>query len=283
MKLINIPKKSGGTRLICIQGPHEKHNYRYLGYRLAEFHEKNTPDSNICHGFVEGKSPISNAQQHINKNFTLTVDLKDFFDSVTPEHLIRAGVDTDLANKVCYLGTTKQGLSSSPAAANCAAIPLDRKILGVIPSGVTYTRYADDLSFSCDNLQVLVSLRDILPRLVEDVGFKINPKKTRIQSSKFGRRIITGVAVDDNIHPTRKQRKILRAARHNLSRLIKLLSFLLWTDQLLMFALLLEVNRKMISQFVGLKEWCKLKQPTKSFGGKLFTTAVIVRTKMVMG
>lgn len=282
MKFVKISKKSGGKRTICVQGPREKHKYRYVGYKLAQFYDKYTPNQNVCHGFVNGKSPISNACQHINKQFSLSLDLKDFFDTVTPNLLIKAGVNNALAHEACYLGTARQGLSSSPAAANCAALPMDKMILVVISEGMVYTRYADDLTFSSNSLQDLLHLRDnILPVLIKECGFTINDKKTRIQSARFGRRIITGVAVDNEIHPTRKQRKILRAAKYNVNKLLKLLSFLLWANQLMIFSLLLETNRKMISRFVGLREWCKLKPPTLKMDGKLIKTGVVIETKRV--
>lgn len=283
MKFINIPKKSGGKRKICIQSPREKNKYRYIGHQLALFYDKHTPDQNICHGFVEGRSPVSNARQHLNKQFSLSLDLKDFFDTVNPTLLLNAGVKNILARNACYLGTAKQGLSSSPAASNCAALPMDKEILGSISGkNIIYTRYADDLTFSSDNLQDLLNLRDnILPALIKNCGFIVNNKKTRIQSAKFGRRIITGIAIDSEIYPTRRQRKNLRAAQHNVRKLFYLLSFLLWTNQFMMFSLLLEMNRKMISRFVGLREWCKLKPPTKKAGGKLITTATIIETKRI--
>lgn len=288
MRTVKIPKKSGGKRTIYVQNPWEKHNYRYYGQQLAEFYEKN--GNGVAHGFVSGKSPVTNAQAHIGKKFTLSFDLKDFFDTVTKDHLIRAGVDEELAKRVCYNGATRQGLSSSPTAANCAAIPLDKKIENAIISNkgenffverdIVYTRYADDLTFSSDNLESLIWLRDkIVPGIVKECGFVLNDKKTRIQSSKFGRRIITGVAVDDNVYPRRKQRKILRAATYNIKKLNNLLSFLVWVGKFSLFALILEINRKNVSKYLGLKEWCKLKQPTKSLGGKLISTAIRVRTK----
>lgn len=282
MKKIEIPKKSGGTRTIYVQGPHEKHNYRLLGYKLSEFHQKSEV-ANVSHGFIEGRSPISNAQQHINKKFTLTIDLKNFFDTITQNHLIRAGVNIEDAKKACYDGATRQGLSSSPAAANCAAIPLDKLIIQEINPDIVYTRYADDMSFSSDNLQNLLKIRDKIPELVKQCGFEINPKKTRIQSSNYGRRIITGVAVDDKIYATKKQRHILRAMKHNLTKLNKLLQFLLWTKNFLAFAVVLEINWKNISKYKGMSEWGKLKAPTKSYSGKYISTFTAEQTKSAFG
>lgn len=276
MKSLQIPKKSGGFRTIYVQGPVEKHNYRYKGQLLAEFYEKN--GTGAAHGFVSGKSPVSNAKKHLNKKFTLTVDLKDFFDSVTPDHLIKAGVDCELAKGVCYEGSARQGLSSSPAAANVAAIPLDKDIETVIPDRVTYTRYADDLTFSSDYVTDLTYLKRIIGKIIERNGFTINNKKTRIQSSAFGRRIITGIAVDEKINATKKIRKNLRSAKHNMGKLLKLLNFLNSVNLTKFSGLLLELNRKNLHKLTGLNEWVKLKEPTKSLGGKLITTAINIRT-----
>ena len=288
MRKVNIPKKSGGSRTIYVQGPMEKHIFRLLGYELSQFQEVAEVSCNgspVIQGFTEGRSPVSNASLHVGKLFSLTVDMKDFFDTVTSDHLILAGVKNDLAQDVCVDGATRQGLSSSPTAANVAAIPLDKKILSILPANVVYTRYADDLTFSSDNLQDLIILRDKLPGIIAGVGFKINPKKTRIQSSRFGRRIITGIAVDSVINPTRDQRRRLRAATFNTRRLIKLCRFLFWigAQALTLLGLLLELNRKKIAKFTGLKEWCFLKPPTKSLGGKLYGTYVQVETKRAFG
>ena len=279
MKKIEIPKKSGGKRTIYVQGPNEKRKFRLLGYKMASFFNKN--GENIAHGFVEGRSPVSNAICHLNKKYTLSFDLKDFFDTVTPEHLKRAGVSEELAGQVCYEGSTKQGLSSSPSAANVAAIPLDKSIIQSFPpeNDIIYTRYADDMCFSSDNINILLELRKKIPELTQNAGFKINEKKTRIQTSKFGRRIITGIAVDDKIYPLKKQRKKLRAIKHQLTKLYSFATIINITKQFLLFAVILEINRKKISQYIGLKEWCKLKTPTESLGGKLYTTMVSENTK----
>lgn len=279
MKCINIPKKSGGKRTIYIQGPTEKRKYRYLGYQLSEFYDQH--GNGVAHGFVEGRSPISNARQHVNKQYTLSIDLENFFDTITSEHLNRVGVPFTIALTVCYKGSIKQGLSSSPSASNCAAILLDKDVvdlLNVSYESTVYTRYADDLIFSSDNLKSLLNLKDTVIDLIKHHDFIVNSKKIRVQSSHFGRRYITGIAVDNEIHAPRKQKRILRAMKYNLTKLKRLLFFLWWINCPTIFAFLLEINRKNIARFMGLNEWCKLKPPTKSLGGKLFSTYVHVET-----
>ena len=98
-------------------------------------------------------------------------------------------------------------------------IELDKKILEYLAgfkNGCVYTRYADDLTFSCNDVNFLKQLRDELNKFVADCGFQINPKKTRIQCARYGRRIITGIAIDNKCHPTRSNKRKIRALKHKL-------------------------------------------------------------------
>jgi len=55
----------------------------------------------------------------------------------------------------------------------------------------------------------------LITNIVKNAGFKINKRKTKIQSADSGRRIITGVAIDNKgVHPTRRTLKKIRAAQH---------------------------------------------------------------------
>lgn len=54
-----------------------------------------------------------------------------------------------------------------------------------------------------------------VPRRIAETGFRVNDTKTRLQVASFGRRTITGVAVDNKIQATCAARRKLRAALHN--------------------------------------------------------------------
>jgi hypothetical protein len=144
--------------------------------------------------------------------------------------------------KACFPdGAARQGLPTSPALANIAARNLDNEILKLRGSGrfgklFVYTRYADDLTFSFDNIYLAETLMKKVPQIVESQGFRINPTKTKLQWAGAGRRMITGVAVDKTIHVPREIKRRIRAAKH-------------------------QNNKKQIN---GLSEWAKLKLPNNS-------------------
>lgn len=218
MHFLRIPKRSGGFRVLCI--PHKSMKLflrriarRQLGFALAE----NCFGNLVVHGFVKNRNPVSNAFLHTGFRFTVTFDLKDFFDTVKPEML--KGIIPDKLISICMpCGRAWQGLPTSPAIANLAAVALDNRILAFVNTleePVAYTRYADDLAFSCGLPRTVGRLIAELPKLVRAAGFRVNRRKTKVQDGRRGRRIICGVAVDSDVHPTRATKRKLRAAMHN--------------------------------------------------------------------
>lgn len=255
MKVFTISKRNGSRRTIFAPSEEEKEKLRRCLPALSQKQEQ-ADVSDVQHGFRAGRSPVTNAMPHRGYGFTLSMDLKDFFDSVTVDKLpwlFTVGFYWE-----CYVNgsgecfeydgrstqrwithAARQGLPTSPLLANIAASPMDTDICalrgsrGRFSTWFVYTRYADDLTFSFDNERVHSILMERVPAIVEKHGFKINEAKTRLQCSKAGRRIITGIAVDDALHPTRAVKRRLRAMLH----------------------------QKHFQQWQGLAEWASLKIP----------------------
>lgn len=277
MRIIKIKKKSGGFRKVYVQDQKRATVAKALAKRLTDQCVK-LGEPGVIRGFMPGESPVTNAQAHASATHILQMDFKDFFDHctgnriylglidcmvpkdwITGSTLASAQRDADIA---VVDGAARQGLSSSPAAANIAAIPIDREIIAMLPSGVTYTRYADDLTFSSNNPELLKPLRKQVAAIAAVHGQEINPSKTRMQAACAGRMVVTGVAVSGGrLYPTKSIRRRLRAARHNAERLTRSMSALIDAGKPDAAALLWRLNRKQLARLRGLEEWAKLKPP----------------------
>jgi len=145
-------------------------------------------------------------------------DLRNFFDSVRREQILAAAPDlADVVDQILIDGAPRQGLPTSPLAANIAAVPLDRAIQGWLRGRGVYTRYADDLTVSTDDQALVEEALVTVPAMVAAMGWEIHPGKTRVQHAAGGSRVICGVVVADDPHAsraTRAARRKHRAAEH---------------------------------------------------------------------
>ncbi len=222
MYIYNITKKSGGKRLIFSPSKKEKEELRGI---LKTFLIKRLKGIDHAHGFIPGKNIVTNALPHVGALVTVSLDLQDFFDSCTIEKASSLKLSEEILER-CFLKgpdgkkATRQGLPTSPALSNLIAKPLDEAIikgLKKIGCRYAYTRYADDLSISLwtESREIIDKALEMVKQCVSRCGFKLNPKKTRVQYAKSGRREICGLMVDDTgVHIPRKLKRKLRAARH---------------------------------------------------------------------
>lgn len=216
MKIFKIQKRPGKWRTIYAPNAEEKAALRDLLPAIAAEAAK-LDDRQVQHGFAIGRSPVTNAMQHIGYAYSLCMDLEDFFDSVTPEHVPGKWRKPELFPD----GAARQGLPTSPALANFAAAAMDKEILALqqyaprFGLNFIYTRYADDLTFSYQWPWIGEMLLQEVPKIVERHKFKVNGAKTHQLCAVAGRRIITGIAVGNKgIYPTRAIRRRYRAAKH---------------------------------------------------------------------
>ncbi len=109
-----------------------------------------------------------------------------------------------------------QGSCTSPALSNLVSRKLDARLSGICRSlGFTYTRYADDLSFSASG-EAGAKVGYLLARvrhIAQDKGFRVNEKKTRVLR-RNARQEVTGIVVNDRPGVSRKEVRRLRAILH---------------------------------------------------------------------
>lgn len=193
-----VTKRSGGIRLIRAPRTYLKvMQWWILDVILVEAkaHE-------CAFGFVRGKSFIDNARQHCGAAHVVNVDIRDFFPSVKVARVLdvfgELGYDLKVAAQLAKLttfdGELPQGAPTSPALANAIFYGLDIAIERIcVESGIRYTRYADDLTFS--------SSEKIPPQIIERIesilaseGFYLNSAKTRYMG-RNDRKEVTGLVI----------------------------------------------------------------------------------------
>ncbi|HQR96476.1 MAG TPA: reverse transcriptase domain-containing protein [Thiotrichales bacterium] len=228
-----LKKKRGGYRLLQAPEPALKNAQRRINrYLEAELTED---IHNKAHGFVKKRSIVSNAQNHVGKAWVLNFDLEDFFGSFTRSAVLNLflqppfSFDQPVAEQLTNLCTTKQGLPqgapSSPILSNLLSNRLDQQLSDFARQHhLSYTRYADDISFSSNHSipAGLLSkdpetsawkLGATITNMVKDCGFGINHRKTRLQT-RHQRQEVTGLIVNEQLNVDRRYVRNLRAMIH---------------------------------------------------------------------
>jgi hypothetical protein len=235
-----IPKRKGGERIIMAP----KRELKKIQRKLLDVLVALIPTSEHAHGFTFDRSVRTNAEPHRGRRVLLQLDLADFFPSVHIGRVCGLFVSlgygyvvaqtlalllteaerqrVDIDGQVYFVPVSSrycvQGAPTSPALCNALLLRMDRRLAGLARRfGFTYTRYADDLTFSGDDVGVVHKLRAAAGHIVCDEGFQINRSKTRI-SRRSARQVVTGVVVNDVVGLSRQDRRRLRAAIHQLGR-----------------------------------------------------------------
>jgi RNA-directed DNA polymerase len=226
-----IPKKNGGIRKINTPIEELKDIQRKLAEALEKHNgKKQERKNNISHAFKKNKSIITNAKIHRNKRFVLNIDLENYFDSfhfgrvrgffAKNKHFsMPIEVATVIAQISCYDGKLPQGAPSSPTISNLISEILDYRIMKIAKKyKLHYTRYADDLTFSTNDknlLNVQTEFYEEMSKEITKAGFKINDNKNRLQF-RDSRQVVTGLVVNKKINVNRIYYKETRAMAHHL-------------------------------------------------------------------
>lgn len=240
----SIPKKTGGQR--AISSPKAALAEAQQAILAGILNSLKIEDQ--AHGFVKGRSIVTNAQPHSEQDVVVNLDLKDFFPSITFRRVKglfhKLGyseqvatvlallctepprVKTEVAGKVYYVAlgdrVLPQGACTSPAITNLICRKLDRRLNGLAKQfQFNYTRYADDLSFSAKAQNgkepAVACVLGGVRRILKEEGLTENEKKTHIM--RRGRRQeVTGLTVNTRPTVSRKERRALRAILHNVAK-----------------------------------------------------------------
>ncbi len=232
-KPFTIPKKRGGARTIFAPVGPLKTIQKCLNLVLQCVFSPHRAAT----GFLPGKSIVDNARPHVGRHYVYNLDLTDFFPSVDfhrvkaclklpPFNLVnnREPLAFLIANLCCVKHPDEpkraflpQGAPTSPILTNVICQQLDRRLTGVAKRfGATYTRYADDLTFSSftNVYQPDGEFCRELERIITDQRFVINVGKTRLQRPGY-RQAVTGLVVNERVNVPRRFWRDVRALLHN--------------------------------------------------------------------
>ncbi len=220
-KVYPIPKVSGKSRLISQPSRELKAVQAWILRNILD----KLSSSPCSKGFEVGASILENARPHIGSNYLLTIDLEDFFPSVTASKVYgvfsSVGYNKDLAilltNLCTYGGGLPQGAPTSPKLANLVCAKLDARIQGYAgPRGIVYTRYADDMTFSAHTASKIRKVKHFIGTIIDDEGFKINHKKTALCGTKRQKKV-TGLIISESfVGIGRVKYREIRAKLHHL-------------------------------------------------------------------
>ncbi|MGH2841990.1 MAG: reverse transcriptase family protein [Solirubrobacteraceae bacterium] len=213
------------------------------------------PAHEAAHGFTRGRSAVTHAELHTGQAAVLRLDLKDFFASVSAGRVYRIlrtlGYSRSVSHTLTGLTTNTipesvweritsatpahavtsrfrlgrqlatphlpQGAPTSPALANLAAFRLDRRLTGLArASGVSYSRYADDLTFSGPGrlARHRSQFEAVATTIIRSEGFMVNSAKSTTQGAG-GCQTVCGVVVNVRTNIPRIEYDRLKAVLHN--------------------------------------------------------------------
>ena len=170
------------------------------------------PVHELATAYKKGVNIKANAEKHLRNQYILRLDFKNFFDSIKRsdflDYLKSRELYSEYRDFICDVAfkndsidneifSLPTGASTSPIISNILLYCFDEHISKYCHSlGVTYTRYADDLTFSHSEKNKLqnikIHIKEILQKIPYPLNLQINHKKT-FHMSKRGKRKITGL------------------------------------------------------------------------------------------
>lgn len=227
----HIRKRRGGWREIAQPAYEIKELQRLL---ISEYLRK-LPVHPAATAYVKGASIRDNAQRHAANGPILKYDFKEFFPSITElawlsyceRHELFSREDAIASGRILFrrpkggrILRLSIGAPSSPILSNLLMYEFDREITERLAQhSVTYTRYADDLTFSALRTGYLTSVDPILRSVLRKMSapkLSINEEKTVLATLKYKRQV-TGLilTLDKRVSLGRERKRQLRAAIHH--------------------------------------------------------------------
>jgi RNA-directed DNA polymerase len=189
--VFEIPKKNGKKRIIEAPDENLKKVLQKINDYLQAVYYAKRPSAVygfcISHTNEEDRNIVSNAKRHIGKKYLLNIDFQDFFHDISfdkvhhifAQHFPKQKPELTrlLTMLCCFRERLPMGSPTSPVLSNFACLDFDAEMMEYCKlSGITYTRFADDLSFST-NIPLRKSDERFFRELITHYDFRINEEK----------------------------------------------------------------------------------------------------------
>ncbi len=211
-----LKKKNGGIRRLHRVSQELQGEHKWILENILSKLEV----SKFATAYIPGMSTKDNARPHIGNEILVKMDIEGFFDNISMmtvcnmlerETNYNKPVRVFLA-KLCTLNNKlPQGASTSPTIANLVMKDADERIGRYCEeNNIEFTRYSDDLSFSCNDSKMDVKLLiNTVKRVLKDYNLKINWNKLRILHKGDAHKI-TGIVCNEKLSIDNKYKKQIR-------------------------------------------------------------------------
>lgn len=234
-KVYEIPKRNcKGTRIIA----HPSKELKFIQKLLIHFLTDKLPIHNCAYAYRKGLGIKDNAARHKKSKYLLKMDFENFFPSITPDLFFKIttfhGLEFNEKDKAVLTGflfwkpkgnnslVLSIGAPTSPLISNFVMNLFDDKLNNeCINKKITYTRYADDITFSTRVKNVLFEVPNIVEKCLKEYcgdNIKINKAKT-VFTSQAHNRHVTGITIsnDGTLSLGREKKRLISSMIHKVS------------------------------------------------------------------
>ena len=230
-KVYEIPKRnSSKTRTIA----HPSKELKFIQRTLVEFLSKKLPVHETAFAYKKGIGIKENAKKHSKSKYLLKMDFKDFFPSITPDLFFSVakahGIEFNENDRTVLTGllfwrpikgdglVLSIGAPTSPLISNFVMFSFDKKVSAeCLNKKITYTRYADDITFSTRVKNALFEMPLFIASVLNETmeGIELKHEKT-IFTSRAHNRHVTGVTLTNNggLSVGREKKRLISSMIH---------------------------------------------------------------------
>ncbi|EHH1031117.1 RNA-directed DNA polymerase [Vibrio parahaemolyticus] len=232
-KVYSIPKRTSGSRTIA----HPSKELKYYQRALAIILRPILTVHIRAYAYRTGLSIKDNAAIHAKNKYLLKMDFNDFFNSITPVMFFKicdkrkikfSASEQRLLTRMLFWNKSRSaneklvlsvGAPTSPLVSNFTMSLFDFLLHDeCLSRGITYSRYADDITFSTNHKGILFDIPLYVKAVLAeryDYGITINESKT-VFSSKAHNRHITGITINNEgkLSLGRERKRVISSLVH---------------------------------------------------------------------